>query len=175
MKPLFNHPACGILRSAIAGELRSQILFAAALLATGLALLAFLYDRHFVWIVVGLILCICGGFVFMIWCKTRLPEKSKLWLYLRDRPQEVVWIYSTVTEIMPFGVALFSRTHLVFNTLDGEKIYLQISLSKRKLLIVWLRRLLPQATFGYSAEREERFFKNPGQLIRPAGDELRSS
>lgn len=175
MKPLFNHPACRILRSAIAGELRSQVLFAAALMAAGAAMLAFLYDRHFVWVIVGLVLCGCGAFVFMIWWKTRLPENSKLWRHLRDRPQEIVWIYSTVTEIMPFGVALFSRTHLVFNTLDGEKIYLQISLSKRKLLIFWLRRLLPRATFGYTPEREEKFYKTPGQLIRPAGDELRSS
>jgi len=154
------------LLRAIRREQRQKLAASAGLLI-GSALLALFSFRH------SMILSIAGlaGFVlgvkFVFRFAGRLrTDDIRLIRLLRDHPHRIVWVYSLVTERLPFGFRLTQNGILYFKLIDGDDISVSLSASDCKVISRFLNRLLPHATFGYSRDREQWYIADPRMLLR---------
>ena len=135
-------------------EHRHKQLTAVAVLAVALAVSLFSLR-------VGTVLPFAGAVVATLslyWLVRLLSEQpAAAWREdLREHPERIVWVYSMVTERMPFGLNLMRSATLYLVDDRGEAH--DFSLPPDRLLLVTktLNRLLPHAEFGYTEEREQR-------------------
>lgn len=77
----------------------------------------------------------------------------------------VVWIYSMEWAIRPFGVHLFRRCYLKMHFEDGHTEDLRIPPLDLNGWMRCLNVLFPQASFGYTEEREREFRKQTDQKL----------
>lgn len=75
----------------------------------------------------------------------------------------VVWIYPVEWAIRPFGVHLFRRSYLKMHFEDGHTEDLRIPPLDLHGWMRCLNVLFPQASFGYTEEREREFRQHTGQ------------
>ena len=163
---LFQHPGLFVLEKALIREGRLQLVAAVALSLLGLLLALLLQDklpllRAGAWaaFLIGLIL------LYRILLFNKI-EQHRLVQLLKNQPQEIVWIYSVVTQRMPFGFHFSQTGILYFKLRDGDEISLELPAQQLKLVSKTLNRLLPHATFGYSEDRAQWFRANPELLLR---------
>jgi hypothetical protein len=76
---------------------------------------------------------------------------------LRDRPQSIVWVYGLVTERMPFGFKTTAVGTLYLVDNDGDCHTFGLKPEDLKLVTKTLNRVLTEAEFGYSPEREMKY------------------
>jgi len=154
------------LRRAIRRELRLKLLASLCLLASGAGLCFFFFDRNVLLTIVGLAGIVLGlrftyQFVTM-WHEDDTP----LMRLLKFEPQQIVWVYSVVTERLPFGFQFSKSGTLYFKLRDGDEHSVSMSAKDLKRVSEMLNRLLPHATFGYSRDREQWFMAAPELLLR---------
>ena len=77
--------------------------------------------------------------------------------HLREEPEDIVWVYGMVTERMPFGFRLGTMATLHLVDRDGDMHCFGIRPNELKLVTKTLNRVLPEAEFGYTEERELRY------------------
>ena len=112
-------------------------------------------------------LAICAALYWLYRLLMRQPD----WLWyeiLKDSPEEVVWVYTMVTQRLPFGLA-FGRSSLLCLVLqDKEQLSVSIPTNKLKLVSKTLNRVLPNAEFGYTKERAEHYLgEDPLRRLTP--------
>ena len=98
--------------------------------------------------------------------KVQTVDESPLMKMLIKKPQKVVWVYSVVTNRMPFGFQFSKNGLIYFKMIDGNEISIGMSEKELKIVSRFLNRMLPHATFGYSEEKEKRYLENPELLVR---------
>lgn len=76
---------------------------------------------------------------------------------LREEPTDIVWVYSMVTERMPFGFRLTSMATIHLVDREGQVHCFGLKPEELKLVSKTLNRVLPHAEFGYTPERELKF------------------
>ena len=96
-------------------------------------------------------------------------ENQKLLQLIDNQPIKIVWVYSMVTERMPFGLALSKQGLLYFKLENGDDIAVSISNENLKIVTRFLKRLLPHAVFGYTPERMRNYRKNPSLFLQQNG------
>lgn len=113
------------------------------------------------------------GIAITIWASILLgrhlassPRDGRLWFLMRHRPQDIVWVYSMITNRMPFGLELLPGGIIYFCLVSGDEISVTIPPRKLRLVSRTLNRVLPHATFGYSNERAQLFAADPRKLVR---------
>ena len=99
-------------------------------------------------------------------------DNNRLLRVLRLQPSQVVWVYSVIVERMPFGFFLGRSGTLYFKLLDGTELSVSIPAHKLRTVYRFVNRLLPHATFGYSADRDYAFRVSPESLRRDWSDQL---
>ena len=92
-------------------------------------------------------------------------ENQKLIQLINNQPTKIVWVYSMVTERMPFGLALSKQGLLYFKLENGDDIAVNISNANLKIVTRFLKRLLPHATFGYTPERMRLYHQNSHSFL----------
>lgn len=116
---------------------------------------------------VGWLICLFGMFYFP---KTLLNLKqinnNNLITQLLKFPNEVVWVYSIKTQLMPFGIQLSNRVTVFFKTIDGKENSLRVPEKDLPKIMEFLNQQLPLATFGYSQEKSQWYAIDPAMLIR---------
>lgn len=163
---LYHHPAMRILVKAIRREVLFQILATNLLLLLGFLLILFQYDQSAFLTIIGL------GAVFLsarlLWRNfpSFLLQNHSLYKVLYENPQNVVWVYSTITQRMPFGLEFISNCVIYFHMIDGSHESVSLPSKKQKLVSKFLNRLLPQATFGFSETRQQQYDIDPFMLMR---------
>jgi len=95
----------------------------------------------------------------------RDPEQSPILQLLRNEQGRIVWVYPFITEVMPFGISLFKRCYIIIKLDDGEEHSFIIRMKEKKLLLKWMKRLLPHVTFGFSKDREARYGISPESFL----------
>ena len=164
MKPtdrLIRHPGLDPLWRSIEREHRTKLLTAVGLVAGGL-LLCVLSLRYSAWLpFAGSLLATLGAF----WLVRLLGSQPVLaWQEdLREHPERIVWVYSMVTERMPFGLNLMRSGVLYLYDDAGEAHSFSLRADQLLLVTKTLNRLLPRAEFGYTQERE---LKYRGEISR---------
>lgn len=161
-----HHPAMQKLHFALKKELWTKCLLSGLALLCGALMLYFAFEKHIIWSIFGLILTVMGlalarAFPYL-WRSDQLP----LWNILRYSPERIVWVYSVVTERMPYGFQMERNGLLYFKDLDGEEWSVSLSADDLKLVSRTLNRVLPHATFGYSNEKASLYNQDPKKLFR---------
>jgi hypothetical protein len=67
---------------------------------------------------------------------------------------------------MPFGLYLWERGTMFFMLQDGDEISVGLPARKLKMVSRFLNKLLPHASFGYTAERQQQFEADPKLLLK---------
>ncbi|RMG81524.1 MAG: hypothetical protein D6714_12850 [Bacteroidetes bacterium] len=156
-----------MLYRAVAREIRLETAGALLLLFTGSIAFSFGLGQNIFLFVVSLGLLYFGIKYMWRMLQFRQPEETPLFQTLIHSPGKIVWVYSVVTERMPFGIRLSKYGLMYFKFVDGEEI--TVSMPEKELRVVsrFLKhRLLPHATFGYSKEKEAQYLKDPSSLFQ---------
>ncbi len=163
---LYRHPAIELLRNAIRRELRLQLILSLLLLLCGVLLCLFFFPDFIIMTIIGLATTIIGiRLVYQTALRLRLDRSSIMHL-LQEEPHRVVWVYSVVTERLPFGFQFSRSGTLYVKTDDAETYSVSLPANKLKLVSKTLNRLLPHATFGYSVDKDQWFQESPEKLRR---------
>lgn len=134
-----------------------------ALLCFGIASLGFLDDTASLGVQLGLAIPFGLIGLGILVLAFRPPSKHPAIVALRDRPNDIVWVY-TVDQVVN-GVK--SQTFIHLGLVDGKQRGLAIGAkTDPEPLLARLRALLGHATFGYAPELEAQFKKNPASLRR---------
>jgi len=165
-KSLYRHPAMRILVRAIRREVLFQIVATNLLLVFGFVLTLFQFDKSTFLTIIGLGAVVLSARLLWQNFPAFILYNHPLYLLLHERPEEVVWVYSLVTQRMPFGLELFSAGVLYFHSIDGSHESVALSAKKLKLVSKFLNRLLPHATFGFSEDRQQQYSIDPFMLKR---------
>lgn len=155
-----------LIEAALRREARQQLAASVVLLFAGIGLGAWGFEKSVLLSVLGL-----GVFVIALRLVFKTIRRLRVALHplhqlLHQEPRQVVWVYSVVTQWMPFGLRFGQFSLLYFHTLQGKHYSISIPSTKIKLLSKYLNRLLPHATFGYSHEKAELYRTRPAKLIR---------
>ena len=162
----YRHPAMRILRSAVRKELRIKILAAMGLLGIGISMVAIFFNRNIILVVIGLAGIVFGiRFGFELFRLRRVGDHP-LFRCLLNRPGQIVWVYSVVTQRMPFGFQTARSGLLYFKLIDGSEITVGLPEKHLRLVSHYMNRLLPHATFGYSRDKEQWYMASPEMLLR---------
>jgi len=154
------------LRRAVRRELRLKLLASLTLLLVGAGLCYYFFGQNVVLTIVGLVGAVIGlrftyQFVTM-WHEDDTP----LMRLLKYQPEQIVWVYSVVTQRLPFGFQFSKSGTLYFKLRDGDEHSVGMSANDLKRVSKMLNRLLPHATFGYTQDREQWFMAAPEMLLR---------
>jgi hypothetical protein len=161
-----RHPAMRLLRRSLGSEERIKAGFASALLISGATFGWVFYQQKNVLTAIGLSAIILAiKLLAEVWRNPGV-ESDRLWRLLTHHQQEIVWVYTINTQIMPFGFHLWDRGEIKFCLLDGSELTVFLPARKLKMVSKFLNRLLPHATFGYSDERRQQFEQDPALLVR---------
>jgi hypothetical protein len=90
------------------------------------------------------------------------PRRAKPLQQLRARGQDIVWMYT-------FVVRNKATSWILLRMADGSLVRLPAKFGAEDALLHALGRHFPQATTGFSAEREAQYRRDPGSLRRSAG------
>ncbi|THH36348.1 hypothetical protein [Neolewinella litorea] len=152
---LIRHPGLEPLWRSVAREHRAKQLTAVGVVTVGL-LVCLLSIPYSVWLPFAGALAASLG---LFWLYRLLSEQplDALREDLREQPERIVWVYSVVTERMPFGLNLM-RSGTLYLYVDDGRVH-DFNLRAEQLLLVTktLNRLLPHAEFGYTKERELKY------------------
>jgi hypothetical protein len=155
-----------LLRRAIQQERQSKLVLAVFLfLGGGLFGFVFFLKKNIL-ATLGLLALMIG--LKLLWEVLRQPkvEGERLWQLLNTQRREIVWVYCTNTQLMPFGLYLWERGTMFFMLQDGDEISVGLPARKLKMVSRFLNKLLPHASFGYTAERQQQFEADPKLLLK---------
>jgi uncharacterized membrane protein len=164
--PYHNHPAMQMLCGAILKELRMETIGALLVLIVGSIAFTFGFSQNIYILILSWVLIYYG--IKYSWGALRVQrvEDSDLMKILTHEPEKIVWVYSVVTNRMPFGFQFSKKGLMYFKMIDGNDMSLTMSEKELKVVSRFLNRLLPHATFGYSKEKEKQYLEDPKYLIR---------
>ena len=160
-----NHPAFKAIRQSLLWEVRGLFLIGAATLILGI-ILSTLLTSNWIGLTLAAIILLVGLYICGNAWKVWDVDKSPLLKILRYQPERIVWVYSVVTQRMPFGFKFSQNGTLYFKMIDGQDY--SVSLPSKYLSYVSksLQKHLPMATFGYTRDREQWYMASPELLIK---------
>ncbi len=153
------------IHKALWWELRMKLLASTILLLFGIAILYFYYF-NIILLLIGIFCTLAGIYLCYIYIVNRHVNDSRLMQILLKDKKQIVWVYSIVTQRMPFGFQIWNAGTFYFKLIDGDEITLSIPAEQLKELSESLNMLLPHATFGYSRDKEQWYMANPELLLQ---------
>ncbi len=157
------------IRKALRREIRLRLLASVALLLFGELLCIFAFRLNGAIVFVGIVLTILGIKLTRDAFLNQNVEKTALMQLLLYDPQKIVWIYSIVTQRMPFGLEFSKDAIIYFKLINGDEITITMSESETNNTLEMLRIKLPHVTFGYTSDREQWFMADPAMLYKEEG------
>jgi hypothetical protein len=163
-------PAYQTVRSAVASGRVAMI--AVAVLTLGLGALIVLGQDDdatatlmiVAW-VFGILFGVVGVALLWVAAVKLSPRRSPLLVALRERPADLVWLYTQDVVVRVSGAALPPRNCVVHvKFADGKSLGLNLKKTKEAEVLGAIRQLAPSAVFGYSPEREARFKQDPRSM-----------
>jgi hypothetical protein len=93
------------------------------------------------------------------------PQRSPLVVALRERPDDVVWIYPQDVTVDVDGIAAPVRdSNVIAKLRDGSTVAITVNRSQAAALFGALTALAPGAATGFSEARQAQFKASPGSL-----------
>lgn len=125
----------------------------------------FLEENIFV-IIIGFSINILGIYYAFKRIAVLANDEYPITTLLLKQPRKVVWVYSIVTQRMPFGFVINHSGTMYFKLIDGSEMTLSLPAEELKSISEMLNYHLPHATFGYSKEKEQWFLAHPEMLLK---------
>jgi hypothetical protein len=157
------------IRKALKREIHLKLLASMALLLFGELLCIYAFQLNGAIVIVGIVLTVLGIKFTRDALLSRNVEKTPLIQLLEKQPKKIVWVYSVLTQRMPFGLEFSKNATIYFKLIDGDEITLGLPEKKSNKVLKMLNYKLPHATFGYSKDREQWFMASPELLFREEG------
>lgn len=154
-----------LLHVAIKKELRLKRIFSLLLCLLGLLFMMLFASKSWLLSGLGVLAFVSGGLLTFNFLKQN-AEDNPLINLLRDRPEDIVWVYSVVTQRMPFGFRLIENAVFYFKLIDRTDLTLGVPQNQIPTISAYLNKKLPHATFGYSDDRAQWYLAAPEMLIR---------
>lgn len=155
-----------IIRKAIQREIYLKLLASVALLLFGELLCIFAFQLNAAIVVIGIVLTILGIKYTREALLSQKVDQTPLMQLLQKEPRKIVWVYSVVTQRMPFGLQFSKNATIYFKLIDGDEITLDMQDRSAKKVLKMLNFQLPHATFGFTKDREQWFMANPELLVK---------
>jgi len=155
-----------LIRKALNRDIRLKLLASGALLLFGELLCIYAFQLNGAIVIVGIVLTVLGIKYTRDAILNRNVDKTPLMQLLQKEPKKIVWIYSVVTQRMPFGLEFAKDATIYFKLIDGDEITLSMSEKETNEVLKTLNLKLPHATFGYTKDREQWFMADPAMLYR---------
>ncbi len=154
-----------IIAKAVSEERKTYLMVGLILLFMGGFLFWNGYQKNAALVIISLLLIVTG--IKLLYDKIREPHgfHAPIIIFLTGNKENVVWVYSIVKENMPFGLRLVGSGRVMLRTLDRREFSISISQENLAHLEELLRKHLPHATFGYSAEKENMYSIDPYLLL----------
>lgn len=165
MQKLTRHPAKKIVERAISNEVRQLLHLGVWVMALGLFMIGRTFSSNPALAGIGFMFVGVSIYMLSQWHQLRKVKESPVLDALLKNPRKIVWVYPFITQIMPFGIELFKRSHIIMKLNDGQELSFRIKLKDQKLLLHWLKRLLPHAKFGYSQDKFTRYGQSPESFL----------
>ena len=160
------HPAMKLLHSALQKERNIKLVLALCLMFLGVVIPYVFFQKNGFIAVVGLATLLASIYIMFGLLRRPATTDERLWHLLNHEPGQIVWVYSVVTQTMPFGFHLWDAGTMYFKLLDGDEISVYLPVKKMKMVSKFLNRLLPHASFGFSEERQAQFESDPKLLLK---------
>ncbi len=151
---------------AVQREWRLKIFASTVLTLVGAALGWLLFRRSVILVIIGLALGVTGLRLLFRTFREAHDGGHRLLRLLEEHPQQIVWVYSVVTERLPFGFRFNRSGIMYFKLADGDEITLSLPAGQIKGISQYLNDRLPHATFGYTRDREQWFMASPYLLLK---------
>ncbi|MCB9596876.1 MAG: hypothetical protein H6719_29405 [Sandaracinaceae bacterium] len=109
------------------------------------------------------VMCVGAGLLGLLFLIPALgdPKQAKPLQLLRERRQDIVWMY-------PLVVRNKATSWILLRTSDGGVVRLPAKFGSEEALLEALAAFVPSATAGFSPELEARYRSDPSSLRRPA-------
>jgi len=159
-----------LLEGAIRREARQQVAVGAALFLLGAYLAYNTFHSNVPLMVIGLAIALISAKLLHYAIVNLKEGNNRLLQILEKQPRQIVWVYSMVVERVPFGIHLYRSGTIFFKLSDGMELSVRLPVRYMRTVSRFLNRLLPHATFGYSADREYSFRLSP-ESLRKSNDE----
>ena len=160
---ILQHPGLEPLWESLERERRQQQIAAVVLIIVGLVtVVVSVVGRSTVFPLIGGVIATAA-----LWWLYRIVSDQPLAALrrqLHEDPDSIKWVYTTVTERMPFGFRTAAMGTLYFVEADGTSQSYDLKPDKLKLVTKTLNRVLPHADFGYTEERDLHY---RGEITRP--------
>jgi len=153
-----------LIKGAIKQEILQQLVSCVLLLVCSGSLLLVFFKNNIILTILGLIGVVVSLHLIHRTFALLNVQNHRLIQLLHQKPGEIVWVYSVKTERLPFGFQWSTNITLYFKLSDGDEISIVLPRNKIKLISKYLNRLLPHATFGYSADRAQWYNVSPDLL-----------
>lgn len=164
-----------VLRRAILRELRLQFAASVVLLAISSAVCVITFKINVVFSVIGFGVSMIAGKLVVDTAANLRIDNHFLLNFLRYQPQHIVWVYSAQAAPSRSKWSIWSQAAVHFRLDTGAEYTAKIPVQHLRLVMKFLLRLLPQATFGYSTDLEYLYRVSPERLRRPDIDAAEDS
>jgi len=154
------------IRKALKREIHLKLMASVALLLFGELLCVFAFQLNGAIVIVGIVLTVLGIKFTRDALLNRNVDNSLLLQLLINAPEKIVWVYSIVTQRMPFGLEFSKNATIYFKLIDGDEITLDMSEKETENVLKMLNTKLTHATFGFTKDREQWFMADPALLYR---------
>ncbi len=161
-----NAPEVQRLRQCLRREHRLKIIAAAGLLFVGLSFVSLFFQGYIILTVFGLVCTVLGLRFMAKLLRVQHTEEHRLFRLLHHQPKQIVWVYSVVTEHLPFGFQINRRGTLYFKLVDGDDISVSMPAEELRRVSKFLNPILPHASFGYTRDREQWYIASPLMLLQ---------
>jgi hypothetical protein len=110
-------------------------------------------------------LVLAGLFGFLLW-RVRNKDAPAVTRFVVQSPRDVVWVYGSQTSYRKHGREVARDSSVVVGTIRHQLFTLKMSQVEAARALAGLEALLPHASFGYSAEKQAQFQRDPAGLLR---------
>lgn len=155
-----------ILKKALKRDWHLKCLSLTLLVLFGISLTWVCFQKNMILTIMGLAFSVIGLKLLAQNLRQSQIEHSPLVYLLLNEPEQIVWVYSVMTQRMPFGLEWSKNGIMYFKLLDGDEITVTLAAGDLRLVSKFLNRLLPHASFGYSKEKEKMYEINPEHLLK---------
>lgn len=112
----------------------------------------------------GCIFILSAAIIFYSAYRHFTPTNSKLISILKHNPRQIVWVYSVLARLMPFGIHLFNSATVFFMLKDGRYHTIRLKENELQPLMNGLKQSLPDTSFGYTLKKEQLYRADPEML-----------
>lgn len=159
-----------LVSAALGRSRRAMVILAVVVFGLG-GLCSLALDEHPTTGAVVMVALVAGFFamlgLLLLWVGfvKNSPQRSPLVLALRERPDDVVWIYQQDVTVDVSGIAApVQDANVIANLRDGSTVAITVNRSQATALLGALTALAPGAATGFSEARQAQFKASPGSL-----------